>query len=236
MSIPLVDSVGRLHQNAADIWLAFKYFPDDEACRRQAVLIASDERERFQAGAETWKPSALAKAVTTWAGKRSGQLTVAGYAALAFILLLEKGREEPTLYASAKVVSSALAKLKSFDPLPFKSFHFEGEWSVRDQRVPSSTEDIMKAFGRYRFVVHLEAADIAASEHFLLMHIFNRTPETMLSSIRTAHAIETVLAQRMQKDFRDFWSVGGCLTPSVALVDPVYIEGNVRAFLESGLD
>ncbi len=234
----LCTETGALVENASEILAAFTYFHDDTDMRRQALLLASDERLRYlKIGPEEWAPTPLSLAASAWASKKQGRVTVCGYTVLAFLLLLERGNEQPSLYAATKVVSKALAAYKKLGPnaRPLKSFRFDGEWSLNDLSAPSSPEDIRKAYKEFEPVAHLCAAEVVCTEHFLAMHLFNRTPETLTMALHTAARIEQVLIQRVPDHFKNPWSVIGSMPGGFEDFPPAYPQDETRAFLETGL-
>ena len=226
-----------LASNAAEMLSAFLLFPEDENSRRQFLLLAEDERRRFiELGRAEWALSPLAKNVLAWAQKKNGRIAVCGYTVLAFFILRERNVELPTLYAATKLVSKSMSIYAKSEHRVMMQLSFEkGEWTVNGIVAPTNPEDIRKAYKEFQVVAHIIAASLVGTEHYVPMTVFERTPETILSLLRTAASIEEAMSDNFSEHFQNPWSIRADLPVSAFEYPPVAIEGNVRAFLEAGL-
>lgn len=234
-SLDLRDINGNLLSDAFARILAVQFFPEDEDARRQVALICEDERARFLRLGESWRPSALSETVLTSTARRRGQLIICGYVTLALVLLLEHERSA-TVYAASKVVEKALAEMPGAKAKRLSVAEFRGDWELVEQQMPTARKAIERAFTDHSAIAHVLAGDIAASEHLYLMHIFNRTPESIAAALSTAAAIEVVLTGRLPGLLSNPWRVAHCLPNESALVEPIYPEGETRAFLMKGME
>lgn len=110
-----------------------------------------------------------------------------------------------------------------------------GEWTSHGIVTPSTRKGINDAFISFQNASHLIAANLVGVPHYVPMTMFERTPETLLSTLRTAISIENFLVEKVPERIPNRWSVARHLPPEAMSYQPIYITEEVREFLTAGL-
>jgi hypothetical protein len=239
-SLNLLNRNGVLEPDAAMKIYAHAVYPSDPSSRRQALMLAADERERFAraGGIKNWQPSKLTKAVITSMQNEAGQRAVAGWAAIAFALLRAKNpHKEHKLYAAAQVVERALKHARKDDQQPLKMLHLvNGEWQVSGQRCPSTRKGIETAWTDYCTVSHILAADMILAEWFPVQSIFERSPDFAILLMRTAAMFERHIQEAVEQRGHSVLAVAHQFGGANGLIPPIDIGEGTLAFIARGLN
>lgn len=235
----LIDERGNLAADAALKVFAQCLFPSDKASQRQALLVATDEAERFSksGGPPRYRPSKLAEVLVTSFNNDAGQRAVAGYAALAYCILKAKQPEKSIkLYGAAKVIERSLKVASKSDPNPIKMVHYEGgEWILKGQQCPKTRSGIEGAWRSYASVSHLLAADAILSEWFPVTSVFAKPPEYTITLLRTAAVFEPHVTDMIEERGGEIVSVARLFGDGSIAAEPMPMGKAVLDFIGAGL-
>jgi hypothetical protein len=236
----LLNRGGMLEDGAALTIYSHIIYPNDPVSRRQVLLVAMDERERFlQAkGLTNWRPSALSQKIVTAMNGEAGQRAVAGYTAIAFALLRAKNpRKSPTLYAASNVVFKALKRASKNDPRPLKMLHLRDTgWEVEGQSCPTTRGGIATAWMDFCTVSHLIAADSILSEWLPVQSIFERTPEFSILLLKTASIFEPHLIEPIEERHLQLLEVRHQFVGELSEIPPIPMGAATVDFLKLGME
>jgi hypothetical protein len=189
--------------NAYHRLIATTYFPENIRDQQQALFIGAIEQAEFdRVGEEKYTPSEIMRAASKIAERRTAQVYLTGFVALAYIWQKDFDLK-PSLNRSAIIASCAANAFGKIVWRPGIDPHGKDRFTPVTSD-PSSVEGI---FRNYRSVAHICAGQIAASEYLAPTHLWDQTPEVTASIITNAAMYQAALAISTDTSRWNLWDV-----------------------------
>lgn len=228
--IVLTDDGINVSDHAYHRLLAVGYFPENLRDQEQGVILAAMERAEFtRVGPEHYQPSEITQAAFHTLQKRTAQLYLVGFVAIALTWLKSRG-DTPSLNRASIIASCAA---NDFGKIRWVSLLNP----TKKENLTSVTSDpatIGRIFRKYRSVAHIWAASAASSAYREPLHIWDQTPEIIGTLIKTAEAFQNALEHSMDTSAWNLWDVRMHFPQSLEDWPVLYPESEVLGWIEAG--
>lgn len=216
MRIDLSEDGNSIHPLAFFNAMSFLYFPSCEASRRQAVLIAQDERMRAERDSEA-KVSDLTHSTIVAVSKKSAQRQIVGLMTLALVAAKAYGVNQ-SQEACAEVVSEMVNNMPEGASVEFL-LHTKNGVSTLKQRLRGAPENIKDTFRKYRAVAHLCGAEILADPRAPEANPFLPNIDYESRFLATASAFQRELSELYAAKGWWIWDIDGAVPKALREVE-----------------